>query len=169
MPNLWAAFNLRHISLIQRHAYDSFDALLGQGLSPANLIRRPLNSALSPIAIGHFDHGNVLYDLLRRRGNFWHWLPFAAVIAVVVGGYRGSRLMVVVRLLFGTGHPLTSDENVSLRIWRNLMGGDDLRIAPPGVAPIPLTIRSDLFSGFRVAYGAHASECHFRENSAEAT
>jgi hypothetical protein len=35
------------------------------------LVLRPLYSALNSIAIGHFDHGNVLYDLLRRRENFW--------------------------------------------------------------------------------------------------
>lgn len=98
-------------------------------------------TALNLIPIGQLDGGHILYALLLRRAHLVaQALLFAAVIGVVVWGYWGWMLMIVLLMLMGPIHPPTANDHVSLGIGRVILGWASLFFVPLGFTPMPFSM-----------------------------
>jgi membrane-associated protease RseP (regulator of RpoE activity) len=97
-------------------------------------------TALNLIPIGQLDGGHVLYALLLRRAHVVaQALLLGAMIAVVVWGYWGWLLMIVLLMLMGPIHPPTADDHVSLGTGRTVLGWICLAFVPLGFTPVPFS------------------------------
>jgi membrane-associated protease RseP (regulator of RpoE activity) len=97
-------------------------------------------TALNLIPIGQLDGGHILYALLRRRAHvIAEVLLFAAMAAVVIWGYWGWTLMILLLMLMGPVHPSTADDNVPLGAARTWLGWLSLAFVPLGFTPVPFT------------------------------
>jgi membrane-associated protease RseP (regulator of RpoE activity) len=97
-------------------------------------------TALNLIPIGQLDGGHVLYALLLRRAHgIAQALLFAAMFAIVVWGYWGWALMIVLLMLMGAKHPPTADDDVSLGTGRTILGYVSLCFVFLGFTPVPFS------------------------------
>jgi membrane-associated protease RseP (regulator of RpoE activity) len=98
-------------------------------------------TALNLIPIGQLDGGHVLYALLLRRAHgIAQALLFAAMLAVVVWGYWGWTLMIVLLMLMGSKHPPTSNDDVPLGTGRTILGWASLWFVVFGFTPVPFSL-----------------------------
>jgi membrane-associated protease RseP (regulator of RpoE activity) len=97
-------------------------------------------TALNLIPIGQLDGGHILYALLLRRS---HVLALAvlgtAMLAVVVWGYWGWTVMILLLMLMGPAHPPTANDHVPLGTGRRVLGWATLLFVPLGFTPAPFT------------------------------
>ena len=97
-------------------------------------------TALNLIAIGQLDGGHILYALLLRRAHaVAQALLAAAMIAVVIWGYWGWTLMILLLMLMGPVHPPTANDHVPLGIGRKVLGWSSLLFVPVGFTPVPFS------------------------------
>lgn len=95
-------------------------------------------TALNLIPIGQLDGGHVLYAMLTRRA--WSvaaGLLATAALAIVVLGYWGWSLMLLLLFLMGPIHPPTANDTLPLGSGRASLGWACLLIVPLGFTPIP--------------------------------
>ena len=98
-------------------------------------------TALNLIPIGQLDGGHILYALLLRRAHLVaQALLLAAVIGVVVWGYWGWMLMIVLLMLMGPVHPPTANDHVPLGTGRVILGWASLCFVPLGFTPMPFSM-----------------------------
>ncbi len=98
-------------------------------------------TALNLIPIGQLDGGHILYALLLRRAHLVaEALLLAAMIGVVVWGFWGWMLMIVLLMLMGPAHPPTANDHASLDIGRIILGWASLFFVPLGFTPMPFSI-----------------------------
>jgi membrane-associated protease RseP (regulator of RpoE activity) len=99
-----------------------------------------LITALNLFPIGQLDGGHILYSLLLRRAHvIATLLLFAAMAAVVIFGYWGWSLMIVLLMLMGPAHPPTADDTVFLGPGRTILGWISLMFMPVGFTPLPFS------------------------------
>jgi membrane-associated protease RseP (regulator of RpoE activity) len=97
-------------------------------------------TALNLIPIGQLDGGHVLYALLLRRAHVVaNALILAAIVAVVVWGYWGWTLMILLLMLMGPVHPPTADDYMPLGRSRSILGWITLLFVPLGFTPVPFS------------------------------
>jgi membrane-associated protease RseP (regulator of RpoE activity) len=97
-----------------------------------------LITALNLFPIGQLDGGHVLYALLRQRAHtVAKGLLLAAAVAVVLFGYWGWTLMLLLLLWIGPMHPKTANDHVSLGTGRTVLGWASLFFVPLGFTPMP--------------------------------
>jgi membrane-associated protease RseP (regulator of RpoE activity) len=95
-------------------------------------------TALNLFPIGQLDGGHVLYALLRQRAHtVAKGLLLAAAVAVVLWGYWGWTLMLLLLLWIGPVHPKTANDYVSLGTGRTVLGWASLLFVPLGFTPMP--------------------------------
>jgi membrane-associated protease RseP (regulator of RpoE activity) len=98
-------------------------------------------TALNLIPIGQLDGGHILYALLLKRAHVVaQALLLAAVIGVVVWGYWGWMLMIVLLMLMGPTHPPTANDHVPLGTGRTILGWASLFFVPLGFTPMPFSM-----------------------------
>jgi membrane-associated protease RseP (regulator of RpoE activity) len=99
-------------------------------------------TALNLIPIGQLDGGHILYALLRGRAHVVaHMLLAAAMVAVVIWGYWGWTLMILLLMLMGPAHPPTANDHISLGIGRTVLGWASLLFVPVGFTPVPFSLQ----------------------------
>jgi membrane-associated protease RseP (regulator of RpoE activity) len=97
-------------------------------------------TALNLIPIGQLDGGHILYALLLRRAHVVaQVLLLAAMIAVVVWGYWGWTLMILLLMLMGPMHRPTANDDVPLGTGRRILGWASLLFVPLGFTPVPFS------------------------------
>ena len=98
-------------------------------------------TALNLIPIGQLDGGHVLYGLLLRR---LYWVSTmalgVAMLCVVVFGYWGWSLMILLLILMGPLHPPTANDDIPLGTGRTILGWLTLLFVPIGFTPVPFTM-----------------------------
>jgi membrane-associated protease RseP (regulator of RpoE activity) len=98
-------------------------------------------TALNLIPIGQLDGGHILYALLLRRSHLIaQLLLVAAAVAVVVWGYWGWSLMILLLMWIGPVHPPTANDNVPLGSARTVLGWACLLLVPLGFTPVPFSV-----------------------------
>ena len=99
-------------------------------------------TALNLIPIGQLDGGHILYALLRTKAHpLSRGLLFAAAVSVVLSGYWGWSLMILLLLLMGPVHPPTSDDQMPLGRGRMILGWITLLFVFVGFTPTPFFVR----------------------------
>ncbi len=97
-------------------------------------------TALNLIPIGQLDGGHILYALLLKRAHgVAQALLFAAMVAVVVWGYWGWTLMLLLLMLIGPVHPPTANDHVPLGAGRRVLGWVSLAFVAVGFTPVPFS------------------------------
>jgi membrane-associated protease RseP (regulator of RpoE activity) len=97
-------------------------------------------TALNLIPIGQLDGGHILYSLLLRRAHpIAQLLLVGAAIAVVVWGYWGWSVMILLLMLMGPVHPPTANDDVPLGTTRAVLGWACLLFVPLGFTPVPFS------------------------------
>jgi membrane-associated protease RseP (regulator of RpoE activity) len=97
-------------------------------------------TALNLIPIGQLDGGHILYALLLRRAHsVARILLAAAMLGVIIWGYWGWTLMIVLLFLMGTAHPPTANDHAPLGSGRRALGWAALLFVPLGFTPVPFT------------------------------
>lgn len=95
-------------------------------------------TALNLIPISQLDGGHVLYALLGKRS---HQVAIAllvsAALAVVLLGYWGWTLMILLLLFIGPKHPPTANDNMPLGVRRTVLGWLSLLFVVVGFTPTP--------------------------------
>jgi membrane-associated protease RseP (regulator of RpoE activity) len=97
-------------------------------------------TALNLIPIGQLDGGHVLYGILLRRS-----YPVAqamllfAMLGVVLFGYWGWSLMILLLMFMGALHPPTANDDIPLGTGRTILGWATLCFVPIGFTPVPFT------------------------------
>ncbi len=95
-------------------------------------------TALNLFPIGQLDGGHVLYALLLQRAHaLAKGLLLAAAVAVVLWGYWGWTLMLILLMWIGPVHPPTANDHVSLGSGRTVLGWASLLFVPLGFTPMP--------------------------------
>ncbi len=95
-------------------------------------------TALNLIPIGQLDGGHVLYALLLKRAHMVaKGMLAAAVLAVILWGYWGWSLMLLLLMWMGPVHPPTADDQVDLGTGRTIAGWAALLFFPIGFTPVP--------------------------------
>jgi len=95
-------------------------------------------TALNLIPIGQLDGGHILYALLLKRAHFAaKGLLVVAIVAVVVLGYWGWTLMIILLLVMGPMHPPTANDEVPLGRGRTILGWACLPFVLVGFTPVP--------------------------------
>jgi membrane-associated protease RseP (regulator of RpoE activity) len=98
-------------------------------------------TALNLIPIGQLDGGHILYSLLLRRAHVVaQLLLLAAMVAVVIWGYWGWSVMLLLLILMGAKHPPTANDDVQLGTDRTVLGWACLLFVPLGFTPVPFEI-----------------------------
>jgi membrane-associated protease RseP (regulator of RpoE activity) len=97
-------------------------------------------TALNLIPIGQLDGGHILYSLLLRRAHpIAQLLLMAAMAAVVIWGYWGWSLMILLLMLMGPVHPPTANDDIPLGVPRTVLGWASLLFVPIGFTPVPFS------------------------------
>ena len=100
-----------------------------------------LITSLNLFPIGQLDGGHVLYALLRTKAHrIATLLLLAAIVCVLVFGYRWWILMLVLLLVMGPKHPPTGNDDVPLGTWRVVLGWLTLAFLPLGFTPNPFAL-----------------------------
>jgi membrane-associated protease RseP (regulator of RpoE activity) len=95
-------------------------------------------TALNLIPIGQLDGGHILYCLLLRRSYAMSTMALAAaMLCVVVFGYWGWSLMILLLMLMGPLHPPTANDDIPLGTGRTILGWATLGFVPIGFTPVP--------------------------------
>ena len=95
-------------------------------------------TALNLIPIGQLDGGHILYALLLRRAHrVARILLLGAAVAIVIWGYWGWTLMVLLLAWIGPVHPPTSNDQVPLGFGRTVVGWASLPFVLIGFTPTP--------------------------------
>jgi membrane-associated protease RseP (regulator of RpoE activity) len=95
-------------------------------------------TALNLFPIGQLDGGHVLYALLLQRAHtLAKGLLVAAAVAVVLWGYWGWTLMLILLVWLGPVHPPTANDDESLGAGRTVLGWASLLFVPLGFTPMP--------------------------------
>ncbi len=98
-------------------------------------------TALNLIPISQLDGGHIIYALLRRRAHvIAQGLLLAAVIAVIIGGYWGWTLMILLLMFIGPVHPPTANDYVPLGTTRIVLGWLSLLFVIIGFTPTPFIL-----------------------------
>jgi membrane-associated protease RseP (regulator of RpoE activity) len=98
-------------------------------------------TALNLFPIGQLDGGHVLYALLLRRAHgIAQGVLLAAMVAVVVFGYWGWSLMILLLMIMGPVHPPTANDYVPLGMGRTILGWASLLFVPLGFTPVPFSL-----------------------------
>ena len=98
-------------------------------------------TALNLIPIGQLDGGHILYALLRKRAHVVaQGLLVAAAVAVVIFGYWGWTLMLLLLAWMGPIHPPTANDSVPLGTGRTILGWLVLLLVPLGFTPMPFQL-----------------------------
>lgn len=98
-------------------------------------------TALNLIPIGQLDGGHILYALLKKKAHpVAVGLLIGAMVGVVVGGYWGWVLMILLLLGIGPRHPPTADDWVPLGTTRVVLGWLTLLFVVVGFTPVPLSL-----------------------------
>jgi len=98
-------------------------------------------TALNLMPIGQLDGGHILYTLLLKRARAVALAVLGgAMFAVVLWGFWGWSVMILLLLLMGPVHPPTADDGVPLGKWRIGLGWASLLFVPLGFVPVPFTI-----------------------------
>jgi membrane-associated protease RseP (regulator of RpoE activity) len=98
-------------------------------------------TALNLIPIGQLDGGHILYALLRKRAHLVAMtLLIGAVVGVVVFGYVGWTLMILLLFIIGPRHPPTADDTVPLGLGRTCLGWLSLTFVVVGFTPNPFQL-----------------------------
>lgn len=99
-------------------------------------------TALNLIPIGQLDGGHILYSLLLRRAHsVAKGLLVAAALAIVIWGYWGWTLMILLLMLIGPVHPPTSNDYASLGRGRIILGWASLPFVVVGFTPVPFYLQ----------------------------
>lgn len=97
-------------------------------------------TALNLIPIGQLDGGHVLYGLLRRGAYpVSQAMLLLAMLGVVLFGYWGWSLMILLLMLMGPYHPPTANDEIPLGVGRTILGWATLLFVPIGFTPVPFT------------------------------
>ena len=97
-------------------------------------------TALNLFPIGQLDGGHVLYALLLRRAHgIAQGVLLAAMVAVIVFGYWGWSLMILLLMIMGPIHPPTANDYVPLGTGRTILGWASLLFVPLGFTPVPFS------------------------------
>ncbi len=97
-------------------------------------------TALNLFPIGQLDGGHVLYALLLKRAHpIAQVLLVAAMIGVVLFGYWGWTLMILLLMLIGPIHPPTANDEVPLGKVRIFLGWVSLLFVPVGFTAVPFS------------------------------
>jgi energy-coupling factor transporter transmembrane protein EcfT len=81
-----------------------------------------------------------LYSLLLRRAHpIAKLLLAAAMVAVVVWGYWGWTLMILLLMLMRPAHPPTANDNIPLGTARTVLGWASLLFVPIAFTPVPFS------------------------------
>lgn len=100
-----------------------------------------LITALNLIPIGQLDGGHVLYCLLLKRAHpIAQLMLLLAMLGVVVFGYWGWSLMILLLMLIGPLHPPTANDDVPLGVGRTILGWATLLFVPIGFTPVPFML-----------------------------
>jgi Zn-dependent protease len=95
-------------------------------------------TALNLIPISQLDGGHILYALLLRKSRpVATGLLLAAATAVVVFGYWGWSVMLLLLLAIGPAHPPTANDHMPLGTARTVLGWLSLAFVPLGFVPVP--------------------------------
>lgn len=95
-------------------------------------------TALNLIPIGQLDGGHVLYGILRRGAYpVSQAMLMLAMLGVVLFGYWGWSLMILLLMLMGPYHPPTANDEVPLGTARTILGWATLLFVPIGFTPVP--------------------------------
>jgi membrane-associated protease RseP (regulator of RpoE activity) len=98
-------------------------------------------TALNLIPLGQLAGGHILYALLRKRAHIVaQVLLAAAMIGVILGGYWGWTLMILLLMLMGPRHPPTANDEVPLGAARTILGWATLCFVPIGFTPTPFFV-----------------------------
>lgn len=98
-------------------------------------------TALNLIPIGQLDGGHILYSLLRNKAQaVASTLLFVATGVVVLAGYWGWMLMIVLLIMMGPKHPPTANDDVPLGYARLVLGWLALLFVVVGFTPNPFFI-----------------------------
>jgi membrane-associated protease RseP (regulator of RpoE activity) len=102
-----------------------------------------LITALNLFPIGQLDGGHVLYALLRRGAHGIAQIVLAAaVVGVIISGYWGWSLMLMLLMLIGPKHPPTANDDVPLGPMRIVLGWLALLFVIIGFTPTPFVFGS---------------------------
>jgi membrane-associated protease RseP (regulator of RpoE activity) len=100
-------------------------------------------TALNLFPIGQLDGGHILYSLMLRRAHaIAKALLLASVVAVILFGYWGWTLMLLLLFWMGPVHPETADDYVPLGRTRFVLGWVALCFVPIGFTPMPFSLPS---------------------------
>jgi membrane-associated protease RseP (regulator of RpoE activity) len=95
-------------------------------------------TALNLFPIGQLDGGHILYALLRERAHPVSQLVLlGAAAGVVIGGYWGWTVMILLLMLMGPIHPPTANDEVPLGTARTFLGWASLLFVIIGFTPTP--------------------------------
>jgi membrane-associated protease RseP (regulator of RpoE activity) len=95
-------------------------------------------TALNLFPIGQLDGGHILYVLLRERAHPVSQLVLiGAAAGVVIGGYWGWTVMILLLMLMGPIHPPTANDEVPLGTARTFLGWASLLFVIIGFTPTP--------------------------------
>lgn len=98
-------------------------------------------TALNLFPIGQLDGGHVLYALMRQRAHaIAKGLLLSAAVAVVLFGYWGWTLMLLLLFWMGPVHPKTANDYVPLGSARIVLGWAGLLFVPIGFTPMPFSL-----------------------------
>jgi membrane-associated protease RseP (regulator of RpoE activity) len=99
-----------------------------------------LITAINLFPIGQLDGGHVLYCLLLNRAHgVAQMVLLVAMFGVVVFGYWGWSLMILLLMLMGPLHPPTANDNIPLGTGRTILGWATLCFVPIGFTPVPFS------------------------------
>ncbi len=95
-------------------------------------------TALNLIPIGQLDGGHLLYALLLQRSHtIATGLLLCAAGAVIVFGYWGWTLMILLLLMIGPKHPPTANDSMDLGLGRTILGWLAIAFVVVGFTPTP--------------------------------
>jgi membrane-associated protease RseP (regulator of RpoE activity) len=98
-------------------------------------------TALNLIPIGQLDGGHILYSLLRHKAHtVATTLLFTAAGVVILAGYWGWTLMIVLLIVMGPKHPPTANDYVPLGRTRLVLGWLALLFVVVGFTPTPFFV-----------------------------
>lgn len=95
-------------------------------------------TALNLFPVSQLDGGHILYALLLRRSHaVAKGVLIASAAAVIIFGYLGWILMLLLLFWIGAEHPPTANDYVPLGPVRTVLGWTSLLFVPLGFTPMP--------------------------------
>jgi membrane-associated protease RseP (regulator of RpoE activity) len=98
-------------------------------------------TALNLIPIGQLDGGHILYALMLKKSHaVAQMMLFGAMLGMVVFGYWGWMLMILLLMMMGPLHPPTANDHIPLGPVRTALGWASLLLVPLGFTPVPFSL-----------------------------